>query len=144
MASMTEFTFGFAAVAALLFTAVAFVFGALLFGRFVRPSRPSVEKASVYECGERPIGQAWFNFNPRFYIIAVIFVVFDVEIALTYPVAAVFNEWVQAGKAGLAYAELALFLLILFLGLAFVWRKGDLDWIKRLDHQAEGLERKRE
>ncbi len=144
MASMTEFTFGFATVAAFLFTAVAFVFGALLFGRLVRPARPALEKRSVYECGERPIGQAWFNFNPRFYIIAVIFVVFDVEIALTYPVAAVFNEWVQAGKGGLAYIELAMFLLILFLGLAFVWRKGDLDWIKRLDHQAEGLERKRE
>ena len=141
---MTEFTFGFATVGAFLFVAVAFVFGALLFGHFVRPTRPSAEKRSVYECGERPIGQAWFNFNPRFYIIAMIFVVFDVEIALTYPVAVVFKAWIEAGNAWLAYSELALFLLILFLGLAYVWRKGDLDWIKRLDHQADEVGRKRE
>ena len=141
---MTEFTFGFATVGAFLLVAVAFVFGALLFGRFVRQTSPSLEKQSVYECGERPIGHAWFNFNPRFYIIAMIFVVFDVEIALTYPVAAVFAGWLEAGKGGLAYGELAMFLLILFLGLAYVWRKGDLDWVKRLDHEAEELGRKRE
>lgn len=141
---MSEFTYGFATVGVFLLVAAAFVFGALLFGRFVRPARPSAEKRSVYECGERPVGEAWFNFNPRFYIVAVIFVVFDVEIALTYPVAVVFREWIQAGKAGLAYGELAMFLLILFLGLAYVWRKGDLDWIKRLDHQSGDVERKRE
>jgi NADH-quinone oxidoreductase subunit A len=141
---MTEFMFGFATVGAFLLVAVLFVLGVLVFGHFVRPARPAPEKRSVYECGERPIGQAWFNFNPRFYIVALIFVAFDVEIALTYPVAVVFSRWLADGNGVLAYCELALFLLILFVGLAYVWRKGDLDWIKRLDHAAKELEHKRD
>jgi len=140
---MAEFMFDFTTVGAFLLVAVLFVFGVLLVGRLVRPSRPAAEKRSVYECGERPIGQAWFNFNPRFYIIALIFVAFDVEIALAYPVAVVFSGWIESGHAGLAYGELAAFLLVLFLGLAYVWRKGDLDWVKRLDHHIEEIERHR-
>jgi NADH-quinone oxidoreductase subunit A len=139
---MSEYGFGLANVVAFLAVALLFVFGTLLFGRFVRPRRPTAEKNSVYECGERPIGKAWFNFNPRFYIIALIFVAFDVEIAFTFPVASVFSAWVQSGRAMFAYAELAAFLVILIVGLAYVWRKGDLDWLKRLDHDIEELERK--
>ena len=141
---MSEYGFGLVNVVAFLLVALLFVFATLLFGRFVRPKRPAIEKNSVYECGERPIGKAWFNFNPRFYIVALIFVAFDVEIAFTFPVAAVFSAWVQSGKAVVAYAELAAFLVILFIGLAYVWRKGDLDWLKRLDHDIETLERERE
>lgn len=141
---MSEYGFGLVNVVVFLLVALLFVFGTLLFGRFVRPKRPGVEKNSVYECGERPIGKAWFNFNPRFYIVALIFVAFDVEIAFTFPVAAVFSAWVQSGRAVFAYAELAAFLVILIVGLAYVWRKGDLDWFKRLDHDIETLERARE
>ena len=133
--------FTFATVGAFMLVAVGFVFAILFAGRFVRPNRPSAEKNSVYECGERPIGKAWFNFNPRFYIIALIFVAFDVEIALTYPVALVFYDWIHTGRAALAYFELAMFLLILFVGLVYVWRKGDLDWLKRLDHPIHELDR---
>ena len=85
----------------------------------------------VYECGERPIGNAWFNFNPRFYIVALIFLIFDVEVAFTYPVAVVFNRWVKRGMGGFAFAELLVFILILILGLAYVWRHGDLEWIRQ-------------
>ncbi|OFZ79870.1 MAG: hypothetical protein A2583_06270 [Bdellovibrionales bacterium RIFOXYD1_FULL_53_11] len=133
---MSEFEFGFVSVLVFLSLAFLFVFGVLVAGRFVRPRRPSREKASVYECGERPIGKAWFNFNPRFYIIALVFLIFDVEIAFTFPVATVFSAWVKAGKAALVYSELALFVGILLVGLAYVWRKGDLDWLKKLDHDA--------
>ena len=136
---MSEYQFGFLNVVAFLLVAILFVFGSLLFGRFVRPRRPSPDKRSVYECGERAIGQAWFNFNPRFYIIALIFVAFDVEIAFTYPVAVIFAERVKAGRGMLAYLELTAFLLVLFLGLVYVWRKGDLDWLKHLDRPAEDL-----
>ncbi len=138
---MSEFSFGLVNVVVFLLLAVLFVFGTLVFGRFIRPRRPTAEKVSVYECGERPVGRAWFNFNPRFYIVALIFVAFDVEIAFTFPVAAVFNDWVRSGRGGAAYAELAAFLVILCVGLAYVWRKGDLDWLKRLDHDIETLER---
>ena len=131
---MSEYGFGFATVLVFLSLAILFVFGALIFGWFLRPRHPSIDKISVYECGERPIGQAWFNFNPRFYIIALIFLIFDVEIAFTFPVAMVFSEWINSGKALIVFIELAIFLLILFLGLVYVWRKGDLDWLKKLDH----------
>src|SRR5258708_16079062 len=74
--------------------AVGFTLTNLLVGALFRPKFPNSEKDLIYECGERPIGGAWFNFNPRFYIIALVFVVFEVEIALTIPVALVFRKWV--------------------------------------------------
>jgi NADH-quinone oxidoreductase subunit A len=109
-----------------------FIWATLLVGRLVRPNTPDTEKSSTYECAERPIAQAWFNFNPRFYIIAIIFLIFDVEIAFTYPVATVFRRWVQSGAGLYAFVELLLFLVIVALGLAYVWAKGDLEWVKQL------------
>jgi NADH-quinone oxidoreductase subunit A len=103
----------------------------------LRPKLPTSEKASCYECGERPIGEAWFNFNPRFYIIALIFIIFEVEIALTFPVAAVYREWLMEHRGLLAFVELFIFLLILAVALVYVWRKGDFDWLKKLDHQPQ-------
>lgn len=130
---MSEIHFDLISVVVFLFVAMAFVFATLAVGRFIRPTKPSREKNSVYECGERPIGRAWFNFNPRFYIIALIFLVFDVEIAFMVPVATVFKESVAQGQGAIVYVEIAVFLAILFIGLVYVWRKGDLDWLKRLD-----------
>ncbi|MEI7900745.1 MAG: NADH-quinone oxidoreductase subunit A [bacterium] len=138
---MTEYQFGFISVVTCLLVAGLFVFFILLFGRLVRPRRPSPDKRSVYECGERAIGDAWFSFNPRFYIIALIFLIFDVEIAFTYPVALIFSEQVKIGRGMLAYLEVTLFLVVLFLGLVYVWRKGDLNWLKQLDRPAENLDR---
>ena len=102
----------------------------LTLGWLVRPRTPNPEKLTVYECGEVPVRAAWFNFNPRFYIVALVFLVFDVEVAFTYPVAVVFRRWVAVGGGGVAFGELALFVGILALGLAYVWRRGDLDWIR--------------
>jgi NADH-quinone oxidoreductase subunit A len=109
-----------------------FIWATLLVGRLVRPNTPDTEKSSTYECAERPIAQAWFNFNPRFYIVAIIFLIFDVEIAFTYPVATVFRRWVATGAGLFAFLELLLFLVIVALGLAYVWAKGDLEWLKQL------------
>jgi len=109
-----------------------FIWAALLVGRLIRPNTPDKEKSSTYECAERPIAQAWFNFNPRFYIVAIIFLIFDVEIAFTYPVATVFKRWVSTGAGLFAFVELVLFLVIVSLGLAYVWAKGDLEWLKQL------------
>jgi NADH-quinone oxidoreductase subunit A len=99
-------------------------------GWVVRPRVPNAQKLTVYECGEVPIHSAWFNFNPRFYIVALVFLVFDVEVAFTYPVAVVFRRWVARGMGGFAFVELLVFVAILALGLAYVWRHGDLEWIK--------------
>ncbi len=103
----------------------------LTLGWLIRPKVPTAQKLTIYECGELPTQQAWFNFNPRFYIVALIFLLFDVEVAFTYPVAVVFNRWVARGMGGFAFAELLVFILILVLGLAYVWRHGDLEWIRQ-------------
>lgn len=101
-------------------------------GALLRPSNPQPSKLSTYECGEPPSGPAWINFNIRFYLIALVFVIFDVELAFVYPVVAVFKDWVAKGEGGFVFVELALFLVILMVGLVYVWRKGDLEWLKRI------------
>lgn len=126
--------FEFGQVMVFMVLAVGFVLVALTLARLVGPSFPHPDKGEVYECGERPIGDAWFNFNPRFYIVALIFVVFDVEIALTFPVAVVFRAWKEHGVGVVAFFELMVFVAILLAGLAYVWKKGDLEWIKKVTY----------
>jgi len=104
----------------------------LLLGKVIRPHNPTELKTSTYECGENPIGIAWFNFNNRFYLISLVFVVFDVEIALILPTLLVYKEAISLGQGLLVFTEIFLFLLILSLGLVYVWAKGDLDWIKQI------------
>ncbi len=133
-----QFDFGMALVFAGV--AVAIVLAMLLVGKLLRPLWPSAEKTTIYECGERPIGNAWFNFNPRFYIVALVFVIFEVEIALTIPVALVLRSWIFRGLGAVAFVELAAFLLILAVGLVWIWARRDLEWVKRLDAGAEGSE----
>jgi NADH-quinone oxidoreductase subunit A len=113
-------------------TAILFVFGSLLAGRLLRPNYPTAEKELIYECGEKPIGQAWFNFNPRFYLIALVFVIFEVEIAFMYPVASVYRWFIEHGQGMLAFVEIFVFVAILAVGLAYVWAMGDLEWVKAL------------
>lgn len=109
-----------------------FVLVTLLIGRMVRPSVPTAEKLTTYECGEPVVGSGWINFNMRFYLIALLFIIFDVEIAFMLPVAVVFKEWVQNGQGWLALAEFGLFAGILLLGLIYIWVHGDLEWVKKL------------
>jgi NADH-quinone oxidoreductase subunit A len=126
--------FEFGAVLVFAVVAVGFAFGGIAISRLVGPKLPDAEKSSIYECGERPIGVAWFNFNPRFYLVALVFVIFEVDIALTFPVVAVFRKWTEASPtlAWVALVELLLFVAILVVGLAWVWAKGDLEWVKTL------------
>ncbi|MDF1565944.1 MAG: NADH-quinone oxidoreductase subunit A [Deltaproteobacteria bacterium] len=122
--------FDFATVLVFTLVAVGFLAGALLVGSWVRPDIPDPEKATVYECGERPIGPAWFKFNPRFYLVALVFVIFDVEVAFMFPVVAIYREWVQAGHGLVAFLEIFAFVGILSVALAYVWASGDLAWVK--------------
>jgi NADH-quinone oxidoreductase subunit A len=112
--------------------ALGFVFVNLTVGRYFRPDNPYPDKNEIYECGERPIGGAWMQFNPRFYLVALIFLIFDVEIAFVFPIATVFREQVASGQGLLAFVELFVFMSLLLLGLAYVWLKGDLQWVKRV------------
>ena len=123
----------------LVFFALAFVLCGLMLGLgiLLRPANPSRNKLSTYECGEPPSGPAWINFNIRFYLIALVFVIFDVELAFVYPVVTVFRDWIKNGQGGFALAEIALFIGILAVGLVYVWVKGDLEWLKRLPAEAQ-------
>ena len=123
----------------LVFFALAFVLCGLMLGLgiLLRPANPSRSKLSTYECGEPPSGPAWINFNIRFYLIALVFVIFDVELAFVYPVVTVFRDWIRNGQGGFALAEITLFIGILAVGLVYVWVKGDLEWLKRLPAEAE-------
>lgn len=124
--------FNFAGLLFLLLASFLFVFGILTLGRIFRPDTPNPGKEEIYECGERPIGDAWMQFNPRFYLIALIFLIFDVEIAFVFPVATVFKRYVANGNGLLVFVELFVFMAILLLGLIYVWRKGDLAWVKQI------------
>ena len=103
----------------------AFVGIAIFAAMLIRPKRPSYEKNLIYECGENPEVSPWVKFNIRFYVVALIFLIFDVEIVLLFPWALTYKEF---GFFGFAVG--AIFLLVLFLGMAYEWRKGDLEWAR--------------
>lgn len=91
--------------------------------RLVRPDNPYPEKNVNYECAEEPVGSGWIQFNARFYIFALIFVIFDVEAVFMFPWAVAFNQ------LGLyALVEMVIFILILLFGLYYAWKKGALKW----------------
>lgn len=114
--------------------AVLFVGVTLFVSKMLAPNRPNAEKLTTYECGEDNEGNARIQLNPRFYVPALIFLIFDVEITFLYPWATVYAdaEIIRAvPKWGwFVLIEAFLFVGILLLGLAYVWRKGDLDWVK--------------
>ncbi|MEW6026872.1 MAG: NADH-quinone oxidoreductase subunit A [Planctomycetota bacterium] len=125
--------FDFAAILVFILLAILCVFFTLVFSWIVRPSKPTPEKASTYECGELPAGDAWIKFNIHFYVIALIFIIFEVEILVLFPWAVVFNS---IGMTG--FVEMAVFVGILTLGLAYIWKKGDLDWVPAKGGSASG------
>ncbi len=122
----------FAGVLLFMVVGVVFIAVTLLIARLVRPKgKYSAEKYMPYECGENPVGSAWIQFNIRFYVIALIFIIFDVEIIFLLPWAVVFKK-----LGAFAFIEGLIFVAILAVGLAYVWRKGDLAWVKPEDLEA--------
>lgn len=152
-------------IAIFLLAGVALVGLNLLLGRLLRPERPTPLKQEVYECGEQTVGSAWVQFDLRFYVVALLFVVFDVEIAFFFPWAVVFGSATRAANpslpaesraaaaanlqivppaadattpapsqlsafAGLAFADLLVFFGVLLVGFAYLWRRGDLYWVR--------------
>ena len=156
----------------LIFLAVGggLLFANLMLGRLVRPFRPSPEKGEVYECGEQAIGSAWIQFDLRFYVVALLFVIFDVELAFFFPWAVVFGSANRAADVSLpaeqrmaaaesiqpapgahtagsinadamnelawvAFADILVFFGVLLVGFAYLWRRGDLDWVRSTEAQ---------
>ena len=129
------------ALSVLIFIAfgAGFVLLNLAVGQLVRPKAPNPEKAAIYECGEPSIGTSWVQFDLRFYIIALVYLVFDVEVALFYPWAVAYG---QAGDLGaalgidpfvirqVALVDMLFFFGVLVVGFAYLWRFGYLDWVR--------------
>jgi NADH-quinone oxidoreductase subunit A len=105
--------------------AAVFVPVAIFASKLLRPARPTKEKLLTYECGEDALGSPWVKFNIRFYVVALIFIIFDVEVVLLFPWALAYKEF---GLPGFLVGFI--FLVILGLGMAYEWRKGDLEWAR--------------
>ncbi len=112
----------------------------LFLGRFFRPSYPHAGKLTTYECGELPKGSAYVMFNNRFYLVAIVFLVFDVEVALMFPVLLGFRESIKAGMSTQVLLLSLSFLGVLFAGLIYEWKTGDIDWLKDADSRRDALE----
>lgn len=161
----------------LVFTLVAigFLIAPLLIGWLVRPRVPTPEKDAAYECGEPTIGSSYIQFDLRFYVVALLFIIFDVEVVFFFPWAAVFGNAIQLTDSKLAdgsslrgqlseqllslpsgaispitsipadvalylswsaLADVLVFFSVLLVGFAYVWKRGDLDWVRAVSQQS--------
>jgi NADH-quinone oxidoreductase subunit A len=114
----------YAIVGIFLLIGVIFVLFVFFLARLIAPHHPNPIKNSTYECGELPIGQAWVQYNVRYYIFALIFVIFDVETVFLFPWAVVYKS-----LGFFAFVEMLIFIAILLFGLAYAWKKGALRWV---------------
>lgn len=112
-----------------------FVFAIMSIVKIVAPRRPNREKNKTYECGEDPVGSGWLNFNARFYLIAILFIIFDVEIVLVFPVIVRFRSQLVSGNGMTAFLDIMVFALVLFLGLVYAWKNGYLEWLRGVRKQ---------
>jgi NADH-quinone oxidoreductase subunit A len=165
MATLVFFLLVFLAVG------VFFLFFHLMLGKLIRPAKPAGDKLTIYECGEPTIGSAWIQFDLRYYVVALLFVIFDVEVAFFFPWAVVFGkastlaldipekQRVQISQelvpdpaslppvnaqnnareidrdtakelAWLAFWDILIFFGVLLVGFAYLWRRGDIDWVR--------------
>jgi NADH-quinone oxidoreductase subunit A len=125
----------FATVFTFLCLAIAFVLVAQAVSFLIRPKDLHDAKQRAYECGEEPEGSPWIQFNLRFYLVALFFIIFDVEMIFLLPWAVAFNDILD--ELGMfAFWEMVIFIAVLVIGLAYVWAKGDLDWVKGLKHRS--------
>ena len=125
---------GFGEALIFIVVAVMFITATMLVSRILRPNRPNPEKLATYESGEEAIGNAWVQFNFRFYIVALIFLLFEVEIVFLFPWTTVYADPVLQQAAPqwswIAMGEMVTFIVILALGLAYAWRNNFLTWDK--------------
>jgi NADH-quinone oxidoreductase subunit A len=115
----------------LVFVIVALVFGCvpLIIGRLVGPHRPDPEKLTPYECGFDAFEDARMKFDARYYLVAIIFIIFDLEIAFLFPWASIYQEIVNTEAIRLfGFIEMLVFIAILLVGYIYAWAKGALDW----------------
>lgn len=125
--------FNFANVFVFIILGLMMTFVIISVSRFLAPRvRDVPDKFTTYECGERPVGSAWILFNFRFYTVALAFLIFEIELVLIFPCVTVFQKWLQAGSGLFVLVEISIFVGILFLGLMYMWSRGDLEWSKEI------------
>lgn len=126
-------------IAIFVVVGVGFVLGSMVFGTLLRPRLPHPDKDATYECGEPTIGASWVQFDLRFYIVALVFLIFDVEVALFYPWAVAFGNAAEMAKELsmsafqirlVALVDMLFFFGVLLVGFAYLWRFGYLDWVR--------------
>ncbi len=123
--------FDYLAVLILLALGLGNVVVMLLLPKLLRPANPFPEKLVAYECGENPMGTGWIQYNVRFFAIALVFVVFDVEIVFMFPWAVTFRE-LYLTQGSLPFYEMVTFIVVLLVGLGYLWAQGLLDWVKTI------------
>ena len=121
---------GLMPIVILMGIAVLLFVGGHFLSVLLAPKKPSHLKSTPYECGEEPVGSAWSAFNVRFYVVGLIFIIFDVESVLMFPVASIFREMNEMGNGGYALIIFLSFISVLIEGIAYCWKKGDLDWVR--------------
>ena len=107
----------------MIIIAFAFAIGSVVLSRLIGQKKPGVVKLSPYECGMPPVGTARDRVSIKFYIVAMTFIVFDIEVAFLYPWAVVFKKLGMYGALSMGF-----FLVVLTIGLAYEWKKGALEW----------------
>jgi NADH-quinone oxidoreductase subunit A len=120
---------------------LGFILVSLLVSRLLRPKRPNAEKNSSYESGEAAIGKSWPQINSRFYVLALIFLLFEVEIVVMFLWAPVFTDSgmmsaTNGGWGWFSLIEILIFVIILAVGLAYAWANGHLDWLKSMPQKS--------
>lgn len=125
----------FGEVLLFIIAGIVFILATLLLSKLIRPDRPNPEKLSTYESGEEAISSAYTQFNIRFYIVALVFLLFEVEIVFLFPWSTVFAnkallEETNGAWGWYALIEMLIFIGVLALGLAYAWVNGYLDWVK--------------
>src|SRR5689334_3962774 len=114
---------GFLPVLIMIALGVAFAGGSIVLSQFLGPRKPTPEKLAPYECGMPPVGDARERQSVKFYLVAMIFLLFDIEVAFLYPWAVAFRDLGWPG-----FVQVVLFMFLLLAGYVYVWRKGALDW----------------
>ncbi|GAC1400356.1 MAG: NADH-quinone oxidoreductase subunit A [Pyrinomonadaceae bacterium] len=117
--------------------AVGFAASQVLISQLFGQRRRTPTKQMPYECGKDPVGSARERFSVKFYLIAMIFVLFDIELIFMTPWAVVFRQFRDAGHGGFIYAEMMTFVVLLLIGYIYVWKKGLFDWGQRARIEAE-------
>lgn len=157
--------------------AILFLIAPLLLGKLVRPKMPTAEKDAAYECGEPTIGSSYIQFDLRFYVVALLFIIFDVEVVFFFPWAAVYGTAVQLTDTSIPHdsearfrlseqllslptgtitnakdavsaqtalqlgcvsvVDVLVFFAVLLVGFAYVWKRGDLEWVRTIAKQSK-------